>query len=99
MRTVAAWLVVAGTFLPVLAAGITVLLARGLRGGRRWAALGLVPGAGGGLMFAVAPPVMENGNLLAAVLFLLYWVALALYYPALLVTAGLVLRQRRARDR
>jgi hypothetical protein len=97
VQTVRTWLIIVGTFLPVIATVVTVALAIRLRGRRRWLVLWLVPAAGCALTFAVAHPVLQDGNLLAALLYGFYWMALSYYYPILLVVAGIQFLRRRAR--
>jgi hypothetical protein len=91
-----AMLVVAGTFLPLVGVGLTAALALVLTGRGRWVALALGPAVTGLACYAAAPAVLEGGNLLAAIIYLLYAVALMAYYPALALAAVIVwLRARR----
>lgn len=87
-------LVVAGTFLPIIGAIVTGLLALALRGAARWVALALVPALTAVVCYGIAGPVMYDGNMLAAIVYILYALALMAYYPALIIIA-LVIRLRR----
>ncbi len=87
------WLIVLGTFLPLIGVAITAVLGRALRRTQRWTALWLVPALTALLCWLSISPVFENGNLLAAAIYLTYFVALFLYYPVLLVVY-VILRRR-----
>lgn len=89
-------MVVAGTFLPVIGAVVTAVLALILAGPARWIALVVVPALTGVICWNIAQPVMHNGNLLAAVIYILYLLALMAYYPALLIVALVIRLRRRA---
>jgi len=89
-------LVIAGTFLPVIGAVVTAVLALILSGPARWVALVVVPALTGVVCWNIAQPVMYNGNLLAAVIYILYLLALMAYYPGLLIVALVIRLRRRA---
>lgn len=76
-----------GTFLPVLGVIATVILAGATKGWRRWASLFVVPALTfvGAMVFG--SEIARDGNLLFAVLFLLFLLALLVYYPILLFVA------------
>lgn len=76
-------LVILGTFLPVLGIAFTFVAARRARGALRWCLLAGLPAATLLACWWAAEPVMRDGNLLAATVYLLYALSLILYYPAL----------------
>ena len=85
-----------GTFLPVLGVVATVVLAAASRARVRWSVLVLLPALVALLRDReLAPVVWHDGNLLAAVVFMLYYVGLFLYYPTLLIVGGVAWVRRR----
>ncbi len=84
-------LVILGTLWPLLGIPISILLALAIpKAPWRWVALLAAPG----LLFAVhylfvLPWCAANGNLAAAVVFALMIGAMVLYYPVIIVLAGL----------
>ncbi len=77
--------VIAATFLPIYGLPLLLALTRALQEPwRRWAAL-LSPFVLALFLFWIAEPVMYNGNLLAALLYVVYFVACAAYGVVLLV--------------
>lgn len=75
-----------GTFLPLYGIGLTVI-AFVFTKPEKWKAVVLVVGPLLTLVvcYYLADPIFENGNMLAAVVFTVYFVSLYLYYPALIV--------------
>ena len=81
-------LVIAGTLLPVVGIGATALLATATSGMTRWMILTGLPALTLALCWLVIDPVWNNGNLLAAVVYMSYVVALLVYYPLLMVASA-----------
>lgn len=94
-----ALLVIAGTFLPILGVGATLLAAAILPGIWRWAVLFAGPAVTAALCSAIAEPVMRDGNMLAAITFILLFVFLWIYYPVLTIVAAVVWFRKRRSDR
>jgi hypothetical protein len=90
-------LTVAGTFLPIVGSLLTLVLGLTLTGRSRWAVLVAIPAVTGLVCWLVASAVFENGNLLAAVLYLAYAVAFFVYYPVLVIVAVLMRLRRRVK--
>lgn len=86
-------LVLVGTFLPFIGIAATVLLAMATWGVTRWMILAGLPALTFGLCWLVMGPVWQDGNLLAAAIYLTYFAALLSYYP-LLAVAGIVSYRR-----
>lgn len=88
--------IVVGTFLPVLGLGGTFAAAVVVRGLWRWAVLVVGPAVTAASCYAIAEPVMRDGNLLAAVTFILLYLFLLVYYPVLgIVGVAIWIRRRR----
>ena len=86
-------LVLAGTVLPVIGVVAVAVLGFALpTPGARQAALAAGPLALAALLWWLCPAVFHGGNMLAAALYLLYWIGCALYYPILALV--LVVRAR-----
>jgi hypothetical protein len=88
-------LLLAGTVLPLIGTGLTVLLASISRGRLRWTFLYLIPGLTLIACWASAGRVWQDGNMLAAGLFIFYLIIVFIYYPILTVTGLIVYRNNR----
>jgi hypothetical protein len=89
-------LVLVGTFLPIFGSGLTILLALITHGVTRWVILAVVPGVTLLVCWNIIDSVWQNGNMLAAAIFLAYVIALYIYYPVLILT-GLYLYWKKKR--
>jgi hypothetical protein len=85
-------LVIVGTFLPLIGTVLTVLFASITEGVFRWTILAVVPILTLVICWSIIGMVWKDGNMLAAALYLVYVVALFIYYPILTVT-GLIICQ------
>lgn len=86
LSDIQAYGILVGTFLPLLwGVGMALAVPR-LSPTLHWPFLLLAPIPGAGLCWLVASPVMKDGNLLATVVYVLGFLALLVYYPALLAT-------------
>lgn len=74
-----------GTFLPVLGALGTVIGAVVTTGWKRWTALIVTPAVTLVITTTFASEIARDGNLLFAVLYLLFLLSLLVYYPVLLI--------------
>ena len=90
-------LVLVGTLLPVLGIGATALLAAATNGTTRWVILVGLPAITVALCWLAIDPVWSNGNLLAAAVYLSYFVALLAYYPLLMVAGAVTYYRTRHR--
>lgn len=90
-------LVVVGTLLPVLGIGATALLAATTNGSTRWVILAGLPAITVALCWLAIDPVWSNGNLLAAAVYLSFFVALLAYYPLLMVAGAVAYYRTRPR--
>lgn len=86
-------LVVVGTLLPVIGIGATALLAGVTQGATRWMILTELPAFTLALCWLAVDPVWSDGNLLAAALYLSYFVGLVAYYPLLCVVGAVTYRR------
>jgi hypothetical protein len=79
-----------GTFLPLIGAGLTVILANIFKGNIRWTILFGLPALTMLLCWVWASIIWQDGNMLAAALFFIYLASLIIYYPVLIVS-GLII--------
>jgi len=87
--------VILGTFLPIIGLGLTAFIASATRGILRWTTLFILPGLISLLCWWAIEPVWRDGNLLAAVIYIAFFVALIAYYPILMVMGWLAYRRGR----
>ena len=90
-------LVIVGTLLPVVGIGATALLTAVTSGMTRWMILTGLPALTLALCWLAIDPVWNNGNLLAAVIYMSYIVALLIYYPLLMAAGALAYYRTRRR--
>lgn len=74
-----------GTFLPLLGAVATAIVAALTTGWKRWIALVAIPAATIALTTVYADVIARDGNLLFAALYLSFLLALVVYYPVLAI--------------
>ncbi len=84
-----------GTFLPVYGIALTITAAYVLRRGWRAAALVAIPLITLWLCSVFGDRIAYDGNMLYVLLALLYFVALCLYYPVLLILGIIWLIRKR----
>jgi hypothetical protein len=87
--------VILGTFLPIIGLGLTAFIASATRGMLRWTSLVILPGLISLLCWWAIEPVWRDGNLLAAVIYIAFFVALIAYYPILMVMGWLAFSRSR----
>ena len=96
LATLPAWFVLFGTFLPVIGMFVVLAAAQIARGRVRWWLMFFGPVVVAAACWMCAPVVLEGGNLLAAVVYGLFVLAMIAYYPVLLlIAAGATARARR----
>ncbi|NNE37945.1 MAG: hypothetical protein HKN08_06530 [Gammaproteobacteria bacterium] len=99
MTTVDQILIILGTFLPLLGTGLTIILARMFTGRLRWLSLFIIPALTMVFCWVWAGFIWRDGNMLAAALFFIYLISLVIYYPILIVSALIMLKNNnRARQ-
>ena len=91
-------LIILGTFLPAIGLAATAVVATATRGARRWTVLAGLPALTSVACWMVIDPVWSNGNLLAAAVYMSFFVTMLIYYPVLAVV-GVVLSVKASRDR
>ena len=74
-----------GTFLPLLGVFATAIVAALTTGWKRWTALLVTPAATFALTTVYADVIARDGNLLFAALYILFLLALVVYYPVLAI--------------
>lgn len=74
-----------GTFLPVIGVFATIIVAGVTTGWKRWCALILVPAITLVIVLYGGGEIARDGNMLFALLFVLFVLALLVYYPILFV--------------
>ncbi len=95
MTTVDQILIILGTFLPIAGSGLTIFLASIFEGKLRWISLVIIPAVTMLLCWIWAGFIWQNGNMLAAALFYVYFISLIIYYPILLVSGLVILRNNK----
>ncbi len=96
MEKVSNILLLAGTFLPIYGVALTIFLAIILKTWMRALALTLMPLLTYGLCLYFGSAIAYNGNMLYVALFVVFIIALCIYYPALLVLSVILfLRSRK----
>jgi hypothetical protein len=90
-----AGLVAVGTFFPVLGSLAVAIAAVRLRGPFRWVVLIVGPILVLAVSWILVPHVLRDGNMLAAVIYVVFAVSLFAYYPALPVVAVVARLKRR----
>jgi positive regulator of sigma E activity len=93
------FLILVGTFVPVIGIALTVILGITLKHRWRSAALVLVPALTLLLSWRVADILGENGNLLFVTLLLLATVGAFVYYPTLIIIWLVVTFRKRHSER
>jgi hypothetical protein len=83
------------SFLPLAPVLVTAVLGKAVRGRLRVYSLVLVPLAFGFLCWLCGSAVARDGNLLGALPYALYTLALALYYPLLAIAVAVAWLARR----
>lgn len=96
---ISAVMVIAGTLLPFIGVGASISAAIFLKGALRWAVLYLGPAATALVCNAIAGPVIKDGNMLAMIIYILFFLLLIVYYPALTIYACIVAYRNRKIDR
>ena len=89
-------LVLFGTALPLIGIGVTVLLVCLTQGVTRWIVLTGLPALTLLFCWLVIEPIWRDGNLLAAAIYMSYFVATSVYYP-ILAAVGVVAYRRASR--
>lgn len=87
-----------GTFLPVIGVFATIIVAGVTAGWKRWSALTLIPAITLAIMVFGGGDIARDGNMLFALLFILFVLAVLVYYPILFVVGLRKLMSARAAE-